>query len=224
MSDHDIIINISEQADIKLKNDLINFRFSVESSLYDDSNKSYDSIIDIVNKINIFLKKEKVDNIQIYFNSNQIIDYGKERKILGYKTIANINFESIIENKNDIRDITKIQNYIISLTNKDANILIEPVQYLLRNETKKKGEIEAIKKAIMYAKLKASIIAKTLDSDKFIIKELNINTNSYNRHYNEYSSVALQKTSSERSIEIISEGFSNVSSTANMKISVSQKL
>ena len=221
------LININEQVRVKVRNDLIYAGFNVESKVYESSSKSYDSIIKTVNDINKLLKEDEksnnVRNIQIYFSNTPVYSYTpQENKLIGYKTVANIAFEFLIKEESDIKKMVSLQNKIMHFSQNNVNILIDRMRYSLTTNRQKNAELRAIRKAINLAKLKASAVIETIGISSYFIKEMTVNTTLANmeplfRGPQALSAVAKSEGGNN---DIISEGYSDVIATIDMKITV----
>lgn len=214
-------VNIKESATVKFKNDLARISFQVESKLSDSPNKSYESVIPVVNSMNRLLESEdSILNKIINYEVQTEYDYDP-KKLLGFKTIANVRFYFPLKSNGSIEKLASLQDRLMGFSSNSARVFLDSTNFTLSEKQRKEFESQAIKKAVLYAKRKAQLVTETtFGTNYYQVKSMDVNI-SDNYYPIPRSKASASLMSSEASSgSALSPGTSSVTANVQIKIGI----
>lgn len=220
----DIIVKISDSATVKATNNVVSYSFSVQSNVVQDTKEAYNDIIPIMSKIRkLLIGSDLVEDLKTDYRVDTIMEYKPKRKILGYQATGNVTFDTKLNNGDQANIfVSGLQESIMNLSNDEAKVFINDVKYTLSEKRKKKVELEAIKKAILYAKRKAQLIVETTYAKNYYtVVKMDVNTNGH-QFAPAYRSREMAMMDSQRSSNVVSQGVSEIKADVAMEISVTK--
>lgn len=181
------IIRLSHTVTHRVKNDLATFLFSIESNLFDNPSKSYDSMVNVIQSIQRLLNKKEYQVLEVEINHEvkEEFEYIKNqpKKSLGYRAISQLIYKIFVasnppnndddnkyDNNNDIAShnatnkmakAVELQDKIMSVKWDEGNVLIKSITYNLSELRKYIHKQETIVEVIKKIKDQAALVVST---------------------------------------------------------------
>jgi len=155
------VFNLSETGQVKVINDQMSIRVSIESELRDKPEQSLKQIIDIVQNINAtYETNNQVHNLKIHTSTRPEYDYQKDggKTLKGYIAKSLVSFDVSIRNKEQTLQASEILNRLSSMSSDKVKVLIESTEYSVSSDYLAELRGSALKNAIQNGKDQAKIL------------------------------------------------------------------